>query len=194
MQTRRGRHDVKAMSPRSQHPHPTPPFEKARAARGRATRLSALLLLGLLLSLFLSGCSTEKEIEIARQKGVTDGLNDGRRVGEADGRKATYDGAKDSGYSDTLNEMRARGEYNLVRSYTVTVLVVSFLIGFALQYTALYLLRRNETFFDIDRIVLRGRATRVDLSDLSGPDGRSLATRQALELLPAAKPHEESDG
>lgn len=70
---------------------------------------------------------------------------------------------------------------------------VSFLLGFALQYMTLYLLRRNGLLFDIDRIVLRVQATRVDLSDLSERGTRLLATRKALEPSPASQLHGEID-
>jgi|SRR5215207_2310484 len=193
IQTRRGRHDVKAMSEHPQRPYPAPPFEKASVTRSRASRLSALLLLGLFLSSVLSGCSTEKSIEAARQKGANDGYNDGYREGEAEGRAAVYEDSKGESYVETLDQMYKEDQYTRVRSYTFTVLGVSFLLGFGLQYTALYLLRRNALLFDIDRIVMRGRVTSVDLNDISGPGVRSLATRPVLELKPAARPHEEDN-
>lgn len=147
------------------------------------------LLLGLLLLCAMSACTPRNAVQEARDRGASDGRRDGHSDGEAEGHAATFEDAEDAAYAETLNGLYASDNYRRVRGYTAGVLGVSFLLGFGLQYVALYLLRRNELLFDIDRIILRREATAVDLGGLgeeidpttyAAPNGFAHATQRRL--------------
>jgi hypothetical protein len=162
-----------------------------RTGPGRAARLA--LLLGLLLLCALSACTPRNAIQEARERGARDGYRDGHNDGDAEGYEATFEDAEDAAYAETLNGLYASGQYQRVRGYTAGVLCVSFLLGFGLQYVVLYLLRRNEMLFDIDRIILRREATAVDLAGLGDEldpttfaASRGLAHATRRQLTPPA--------
>lgn len=155
----------------------------------------ALILVGLLLLCALSACTPRNAVQEARDRGARDGYRDGHSDGDAEGYQATFEDAEDAAYAETLHGLYASDSYRRVWGYTAGVLGVSFLLGFGLQYVALYLLRRNELLFDIDRIVLRREATVVDLGGLgdeidpttyAASKGFAHAPRRRLLSPPAA--------
>ena len=128
-----------------------------------------LLLAVAMLILALAGCKDPNVIENAQRRGRIQGEIDGRRTGDAEGYKSTYQPAMDAAYKAKVVVLFDTDNYKRKRTYTVIVLVSAFLLGFGLQYIVLYVLRRKEFLLDIDRIVLPKHKTQVNLTELLAP-------------------------
>jgi len=107
--------------------------------------------------------------ESAAMRGAAEGRKAGKAAGIADGYKETYTDAKAAAFNATVKELYQRGEFKRQRTYFIIAMVSAFILGFGLQYGLLYLLRKKEVFFDIDRIVLSKHSTTVDLTDIANP-------------------------
>lgn len=143
-----------------------------------------LLLVLLMFFLAVAGCKDPNSMERTRQRADAAGKSDGKNAGDADGFKSTYETSKDDAYDAKVRELYDSNNFMRQRSYTLIVLGVAFLLGFSLQYAALYLLRRNELLFDIDRIVLPRHETQVNLTRLL--DAPVLEDTSAPKKLKAA--------
>src|SRR5919206_4964814 len=137
-----------------------------RPAKRRADSAWNLLLVMSLFFLAVAGCKDENAFEMKRQRAAAAGERDGRAAGASDGFNSAYEPAKDDAYDAKVEELYASGNFTRPRSYTSVVLGVAFFVGFGLQYALLYLLRRKELLFDIDRIVLPKHETQVNLTSL----------------------------
>lgn len=127
--------------------------------------LSTGVLLFLLLAIF--GCTSREAIESARKDGAKTGYSDGRKAGEADGFKQSFPAAKRAAYRKTFHDLYSSAKYARPLLYQFTIGTGSFLVGFALQYVLLYVLRRIGVLNDIDRIILGKSASEVDLTEFT---------------------------
>ncbi len=91
------------------------------------------------------------------------------RAGIAEGFAAAFKTANQESYKATLDTLYASGDFNRKPIYTVPVLIAAFLLGFSIQYLALYLLRARGFLLDVDLIVLPKKLTEVDFANLSKP-------------------------
>lgn len=151
-------------------------------------RTDAVWNLLLVLAMFLlamAGCKDPNTMEKTRQRAEAAGKRDGKSAGDSDGFNSAYEPAKDHAYNAKIDELYTSNNFTRQWSYTLLVLVVAFLLGFSLQYTVLYLLRRKELLFDIDRIVLPKHETQVNLT--------RLLDTQGLEDVPAPKQLKAAD-
>jgi hypothetical protein len=117
----------------------------------------------------ISGCTSQRAIEAARERGAQAGREEGRSAGDAAGFTAAALPAEKESYRDTLNQLYCSGEYRRDPFYTLAVPPSFFIIGFALQWLAFYVPRRAGYLLDIDWIVLPKEMTAVDLKKLSVP-------------------------
>lgn len=129
-------------------------------------RRKLLFIAVIFLSSVAGGCTTQKDIEAARNRGARAGAQDGQSAGDAAGYNAAFKVAEDASYTGTLNQLYASGNFHRRRIYSFAALAGAFLLGFGVQYAVLYLLRRKELLYDIDHIILRKQVTEVDLTNL----------------------------
>ncbi len=115
-----------------------------------------------------SGASDSRlAIENARSRGADAGCNDGRRAGDAEGFEIGFKAGEESSYRQILSELYSSDNYHRIPIYSFVVTVVAFLLGFALQYVMIYLLRAGGFFHHIDGIVRPERAIERKLRHLS---------------------------
>ncbi len=110
------------------------------------------------------GCSSQQAIEDAHARGDDAGRNDGQRDGEAAGFETGVKAAEEASYREAVNRLYSSGDFHRNAICCLVVMGSAFLLGFSLQYGLLYVLRKRGLFYDIDRIILCGRATTVDLN------------------------------
>ena len=110
--------------------------------------------------------STEA-ISNAQAQGAKAGYADGRKEGEATGFKDAVKAAENASYSQTLSTLYSSGQYYGIGHYNVLALFGGILLGFLIQYTVMFILRKYKLLYDIDRIVLLKHATEIDLNDVA---------------------------
>lgn len=130
------------------------------------SRLNALLAVALLF-LAVSSCNDPNAIENKRRSGAYAGTIDGRKAGDAEGYEAGYKSARTEAYNAKLRYSYASNTFSRKKSYTAITVVGTFLLGFGFQYLVLFVLRRKEILFDIDRLVLPNHDTQVDLRHIT---------------------------
>jgi hypothetical protein len=141
-----------------------------------------LFVAGVFLLSVIPGCASRESIESARSRGVEAGHDDGQRAGEAAGFQIGFKEAENSSYTDTVSQLCSSGDYHRPSFYCLAVLVAAFLLGYALQYSVLYLLRRLGFLADIDWIVLSSEAIE-NLRSVSEQKGQAFLTEEPTKLL-----------
>ena len=149
------------------------------SAKRRSLRAGVLLTVGLVLVSVLSGCASRESIEAGRALGADAGNTDGKHAGEAEGFDAGFKAAEKSSYSETLSQLYSSGDYCRGAFCSLGVMLVAFLLGYALQYLIFYLLRRGGFLSDIDWIVLpQQMAEAVDFTDMAVQMRQTTSTQE----------------
>lgn len=143
---------------------------------------SLLLLVFLIAVIALVRCTPRNEIEAARYRGQMAGLQDGTSAGDADGFAYAFPKSRSEAYSSTLNTLYETHQFRRKPLLTAAALVVSFAIGFLLQYLLLYLMRRWGVP-DIDRIVLPRDLTEVKFNKIHPAAKKRRVRPQPTSLL-----------
>jgi predicted RNA-binding Zn-ribbon protein involved in translation (DUF1610 family) len=156
----------------------TPSTKKKQDPIAACLGCSCLTLFGVMLVmicswLFSSDLGGTKEtaemLTNTHQLGAKVGREEGERAGEAEGFAASFDNAEKETYRETIDELYESRQFQRIPLYTVGIVMGFFILGYALQWIALYVPRRAGYLRDIDWIILPKDMTQVDLNDLSVP-------------------------
>jgi hypothetical protein len=159
-------------------PNATHPLRLFSAER-QSLRAGILLTVGVVLVSVLSGCASRESIEAGRSRGAEAGDTDGKRAGEAEGFDVGCKAAEKSAYSETLSQLDSSGDYCRGAVCTLGVILVAFLLGYALQYLLFYWLRRGGFLSDIDWIVLpQQMAEAIDFTDMAVQMRQTTSTQE----------------
>lgn len=102
-------------------------------------------------------------VEESRIRGAEAGKEDGLKAGEADAVRSRRQTAYDESYSKTIDEAKTSGDYVLVPMYCFVIALACASVGYAIQFSAFYVLRRTGVLQDVDKILLPPGSTVADL-------------------------------
>lgn len=149
--------------------------------RSSTAKWNLVIALGLLFFVVAS-CNDPNAIENKRRSGVYAGTVDGQKAGDAEGYESGYKSARAYAYDARLHDLYASHNFSRKKSYTAITVIGAFLLGFGFQYLALFILRRKELLFDIDRLVLPNHGTQVELKHLTVRQESAVGTLEASDL------------
>jgi len=109
----------------------------------------------LVLVLFLSGCTTQRQISLATEQGASAGRSDGRSTGEAKGFREAFPNARSKAYRQTLWSLYWSGDFQRQPLYRTGTVALGIILGLALQWGLFFWLRRSHHLLDIDFILVK---------------------------------------
>jgi len=109
----------------------------------------------ILLALILSGCTTQRQIDAAKEKGARSGRSDGWSAGEGRGYREAVDLHEREVFRKTLWDMYWEGNFQRPRLWRWVTTALGVLMGFTLQWAVFWGMRRFGQLIDVDSILKR---------------------------------------